>query len=435
VVSVTPPAKVCELAVTLDAADALPAYAYDLAALDAHAAAIRAALPAQVELYYAVKANPDAAVLRTVARHANGFEVSSGGELAHAAQAVPGSPLAFGGPGKTGAELAQAIAAGTGRFHVESPHELRLLGAAAAAAGRPADVLLRVNPAPAPGVPSALSSAAASAGSAAAASAGGAAAASASSSSGAPPAPAHSAAALVMGGRPSPFGMDPDLLGQCGPVLTELGGLVRLRGLHAHTASGLDADDLVAAAARLLTFGRDWCGRHGVPAPEFNLGGGMAVDYRRPDSVFDWERYGRGLAALTRPGETLRIEPGRAVTAYCGWYLTRVLDVKHSHGEAFAVIAGGTHHLRTPVAKGHDQPFAVIPVSRWLPGWTRPGTGAGSVTVCGQLCTPKDALAAQVPVKGVHAGDLIAFGLAGAYAWNISHQSFLMHPPPAFHYF
>ncbi|HXL87852.1 MAG TPA: alanine racemase [Streptosporangiaceae bacterium] len=393
-VSVTPPAKVGELAVKLDVVDALPAYAYDLAALDAHAAAIRAALPAGVELYYAVKANPDAAVLRTVARHADGLEVSSGGELAHAAQAVPGSPLAFGGPGKTGAELARAIAAGTGRFHVESPHELRLLGAAAAAAGRPADVLLRVNPAPAPATRT----------------------------------------ALVMGGRASPFGMDPGLLGQCVPVLAELGGLVRPRGLHAHSASGLDADDLVAAAARLLAFGRDWCGRHDVPAPEFNLGGGMAVDYRRPDSVFDWERYGRGLAALIGPGETLRIEPGRAVTAYCGWYLTRVLDVKHSHGEAFAIIAGGTHHLRTPTAKGHDQPFAVIPVSRWLPDWSRPGTGAGPVTICGQLCTPKDVLAGRVPVGGVRAGDLIAFGLAGAYAWNISHQSFLMHPPPAFHY-
>jgi diaminopimelate decarboxylase len=417
-VSVTPPAKVGELAVKLDAADALPAYAYDLAALDAHAAAIRAALPAGVELYYAVKANPDAAVLRTVARHADGLEVSSGGELAHAAQAVPGSPLAFGGPGKTGAELARAIAAGTGRFHVESPHELRLLGAAAAAAGRPADVLLRVNPAPAPAGDAPLSSA----GDAAPSPAGHAA-----------PSPA-TPTALVMGGRASPFGMDPGLLGQCVPVLAELGGLVRPRGLHAHSASGLDADDLVAAAARLLAFGRDWCGRHGVPAPEFNLGGGMAVDYRRPDSVFDWERYGRGLAALIGPGETLRIEPGRAVTAYCGWYLTRVLDVKHSHGEAFAIIAGGTHHLRTPTAKGHDQPFAVIPVSRWLPDWSRPGTGAGPVTICGQLCTPKDVLASRVPVGGVRAGDLIAFGLAGAYAWNISHQSFLMHPPPAFHY-
>jgi len=59
--------------------DALPAYVYDLGALDAHAAAIRAALPRPVEFYYAVKANPDARALRVLARHTDGFEVSSGG--------------------------------------------------------------------------------------------------------------------------------------------------------------------------------------------------------------------------------------------------------------------------------------------------------------------------------------------------------------------
>jgi len=114
-------------------------------------------------------------------------------------------------------------------------------------------------------------------------------------------------------------------------------------------------------AREVLEFGRRWCARHGVPAPEFTLGGGMAVDYDRPEERFDWAGYGQGLATLSLPGERLRIEPGRAVTAYCGWYLTRVLDVKTSHGRAFAVVAGGTHHLRTPAAKGHSQPCAVIP--------------------------------------------------------------------------
>jgi diaminopimelate decarboxylase len=390
----TLPPRVGELALRLDAEDALPAYVYDLGALDAHVAAIRAALPRSVEFYYAAKANPDAAVLRTVARHADGLEVSSGGELAHTAASVPGAVLAFGGPGKTGGEIAAAVDAGTHRFHVESPHELNTLAAAARAAGRTADVLLRVNPAS-----------------------------------------GHRDAALVMGGRPSPFGMDLALLAECADVLAGMDGQpVRLRGLHAHLASGLDAADLLAAAAELLDFGRGWCAGRGVLAPEFNLGGGMAVDYRQPLVMFDWAGYGRGLAALTGPGETLRIEPGRAVTAYCGWYLSRVLDVKCSHGEQFAVIAGGTHHLRTPAAKGHSQPFAVIDVPLWRPSWPRPGTGPGEVSLTGQLCTPKDILARRVPVRRLRAGDLVAFGLAGAYAWNISHHSFLMHPPPSFHY-
>lgn len=108
--------------------------------------------------------------------------------------------------------------------------------------------------------------------------------------------------------------------------------------------------------------------------------------------------------------------------------------MKRSHGEAFAAVAGGTHHLRTPAAKGHDQPCAVISVPDWTAPWPRPGVSGQAMTITGQLCTPKDVLARRVTVKRLRAGDVVAFGMAGAYAWNISHHDFLMHPPPAFHY-
>ena len=404
------PAAVRGLAERLGRDDAaLPAYVYDLDGLAAHAAGIRAALADQVELCYAVKANPDPVVLQAVARHADGLEVSSAGELRHAAAAVPGALLSFGGPGKTAAELAAAIRAGTFRFHVESIHELRLLGAAALAAGRHVDILLRVNlPAPA-----------------------------AAHGAGPPGVPAGTGQSLVMGGQPAPFGMDPNVLDRCAAWLSAGGRearKLRLRGMHAHLASGLAAPALLRSALRVLEFARPWCAAHGVPNPEFNLGGGMAVDYRHPDDRFGWTSFGRGLASAVRPGETLRVEPGRAVTAYCGWYVTRVLDVKRSHGKAFAVVAGGTHHLRTPAAKGHDQPFAVLPVAQWPHGWPRPAATGEPVTIVGQLCTPKDVMARDVPLPRLRAGDLVAFGLAGAYAWNISHHGFLMHPPPGFHY-
>jgi len=385
----------------------LPAYVYDLDALGAHLAAIRAAVGDRVEVCYAIKANPDPALLRVITRYADGLEVSSAGELAHATAVAPGARLSFGGPGKTSGELAAALSAGTFRFHVESPHELRLLGAAALAAGRVADILLRVN---LPGRPEAAS--AASAGSA-------------------------SPASLVMGGLPSPFGMGEDLLDQCAQWLAEgspPARRLRLRGIHAHLASGLSAPALLDSALHVLEFGRSWCAAHDVRAPEFNLGGGMSVDYRDPGTRFDWGLLGRGLTAAARPGETLRIEPGRSVTAYCGWYITPVLDVKRSQGQAFAIVAGGTHHLRTPVAKGHDQPFVVLPVPAWPHDWPRPAAEAEPVTIVGQLCTPKDVLARQVTVGQLRSADLLAFGLAGAYAWNISHHDFLMHPEPSFHY-
>jgi diaminopimelate decarboxylase len=387
------PDPVRKLALRLAASDELPGYVYDLSALDEHAARIRAALPAGVEFYYAAKANPDPRILHTVARHADGIEVSSGGELHHVTSAVPGKPLAFSGPGKTESELRAAVGAGA-LVHVESVNELRLLAAIAGPGG--ADILLRANlDVPIPGE-----------------------------------------AALTMGGSANPFGMNARDLDRCTRLLPGTG--LRLRGLHAHLASGLGPTAALAAADGVLRFARGWCARAGVAHPVITLGGGMAVDYRRPGDLFGWEEYGRGLAERTRsgetlPGETLRIEPGRSVSVYCGWYVTRVLDVKQGDGPAFAVVAGGTHHLRTPAAKGHDQPFAVLPDETWPHPWPRDETSE-PVTVTGQLCTPKDALARGVRAGRVRTGDIIVFGLAGAYAWNISHTSFLMHPQPGFHY-
>jgi len=215
--------------------DGLPAYVYDLTALDAHAQEIRAALPRHVELYYAAKANPAPQILRALAPHITGYEVASGGELAHVREAVPERPLAFGGPGKTETELQRALELGVERFHVESEHELRCL---AQLADHPVDVLLRVN---LPLTDEALGG-----------------------------------AALAMGGRPSPFGLDPDRVEHCLPLFTPHGPL-RLRGIHAHLASGLDAPAQTAVAARIAAWTRELSERHGLDLTEVNVGGGMGA--------------------------------------------------------------------------------------------------------------------------------------------------------------
>ncbi|MFE6780480.1 type III PLP-dependent enzyme [Streptomyces sp. NPDC057702] len=420
--------------------DDLPAYVYDLDGLDAHAETVRAALPPAVELYYAAKANPAAEILRAVATHVTGYEVASGGELAHVGSAVPGAPLAFGGPGKTEAELRRALDLGVQRFHVESEHELRMLiGLVAArpdADARPVGVLLRVN------LPAESGNGQHTAGQ------GG----PPRESDGehvptqrvAPEAGAGPRPALAMGGLPSPFGLDPDQIRRLLPAFAEEGAAtragLRLRGIHAHLASGLDARAQLVTAGRIVRWARALATEAGpwfaAQLTEVNVGGGMAVDYVRPGERFDWVAYGAGLGELAAryPEFTLRVEPGRALAAYCGWYVTEVLDVKHSQGEAFAVLRGGTHHLRTPATKGHDQPFAVLPVDGWPRSWPRPTASGEPVTLTGQLCTPKDVLATRVATERLRAGDRVVFALAGAYAWNISHHDFLMHPRPVFHY-
>ncbi|MGW2564201.1 type III PLP-dependent enzyme [Streptomyces sp. NPDC001514] len=396
--ALTPPVRARALSL---ASGELPAYLYDLGALREHAASVRSALPERVELYYAAKANPEPEILTALAPYVDGFEVSSGGELAHVAKAVPGRPLAFGGPGKTPAETTAALEAGVERFHVESVQELHMLAdlASRVVPGSRVAVLLRFNLPLADG--------------------------------------ALKASALSMGGRPTPFGLDPSEADAMIRLLTDGSRPhLELRGVHAHLASGLDAPAQISVAESVVTWAVRLADRHGLVLREVNVGGGMTVDYAEPGARFDWAAYGAGLARLAaaHPGLLLRIEPGRALTAYCGWYATEVLDVKRSLGEEFAVVRGGTHHLRTPVTKGHDQPCVLLPVDAWPHPWPRAASREDLITLTGQLCTPKDVLARRVPGQGVRAGDRVVFALAGAYAWNISHHDFLMHPRPGFHF-
>ncbi|MFG2006667.1 type III PLP-dependent enzyme [Spirillospora sp. NPDC048911] len=369
-------------AVALIEDEGLPAFVYDLRALRSHAAAIREALtvPGAPELYYAAKANAEAPILRALEPYVDGVEVASGGELQHVRRVLPDARLAFGGPGKTDPELASILRLGVDRVHVESPYELTRLATLARETGREADVLLRVNLAG-----------------------------------------RRDGVALAMSG---PFGMDPEAIESCREILAAA-PWVRLKGFHAHLASGLEAPEMLQQSEEILTWARD---HHDLAAPEINLGGGMAVDYSDPGRLFDWEAYAKGITGLALPGETLRIEPGRAMSVYCGWYVTDVLDVKRAHGEWYAILRGGTMHMRTPVTKQHDHPFVVLPQGGPGPATDEP------VTLVGQLCTPKDVFARSAAAGNIAVGDVVAFAMAGAYAWNISHHDFLMHPKPGFHY-
>ncbi len=371
---------------SLAAEGRLPAFIYDLEALQLHAAAVRESLaPGAPEIFYAAKANPDAPILRSIAPYVDGIEVASGGELEHVRAALPDARIAFGGPGKTDQELQLAVHLGVERIHVESPYELTRLAQLTQAAGQSVNILLRLNLAG-----------------------------------------ERSGAALAMTG---PFGMDPTLIEECRGILAAA-PWVRLRGIHAHLASGLDTAAMVQQSSEILAWARPWLAEAGVTEPEFNIGGGMAVDYTDPARLFDWSTYGKAIAELAAPGEVLRIEPGRAISAYCGWYVTQVLDVKRSHGEWFAVLRGGTMQLRTPVTKQHSQPLVVLPFA----GEGGPAVENEAVTFVGQLCTPKDVFARHVLVDRLAVGDVVAFAMAGAYGWNISHHDFLMHPKPAFVY-
>ncbi|UTW10823.1 type III PLP-dependent enzyme [Marinobacterium rhizophilum] len=375
-----------------DSADPVCAYIYDLPALRRHVQSLVASLPANCELFYAVKANAERPVLDVLEQHLHGFEVASGGEIDWVRQQFPEVPLIFGGPGKLDSELTLALAQRVELVHVESLAELRRLAALLQAQGGTQAILLRMNLA-LPSLPQTT---------------------------------------LTMGGKPTPFGIDPVELPACIDFIRAHPQL-QLRGFHFHLVSHQqDAGAHLALLADYFRQVRHWREQFGLKIDHINVGGGIGINYRAPESQFDWEQFSAGLHRLIAREQMasfrIRFECGRYLTAPCGYYLMEVLELKRNHGSWFAICRGGTHHFRTPAAQGHDHPF------RRLPGGSGERLRGQKVTVVGQLCTPKDVLASQVEVAELAVGDLLLFSLAGAYAWNISHQQFLRHPAPLMHY-
>lgn len=368
------------------------AYLYDLAHLRRRIDTLRRALPQRCKLFYAVKANNDAPILQTLLGRVDGFEVASLGEIEQVRAIDGGVPIMFGGPGKTDAELEGALEQRVMLIHVESEHQLRRLDWIACRRGQVADILLRVNPAHVP-----------------------------------------PRATLRMGGHATQFGIEEAQIPAAIELARSLPG-VRLRGLHFHALSNnLDADTHLALLEHYFDLSEEWRRRFDLAVDWLNVGGGIGVNYADPATPFDWDGFCAGLAALIetrRAGFQVVFECGRFIAADCGYYLADVIDVKTNHGKHFAVLRGGSHHFRLPVSWGHDHPFVVLAREDWPYPFSRPAVHDAEVTLCGELCTPKDVLARDVRVDRLRAGDCVAFLLAGAYGWHISHHDFLSHPHP-----
>lgn len=365
------------------------AYVYDRSVLRDRAARLRAALPRGARLLYAVKANGHPQVVAALAAAADGLEVASAGELALARRAGA-RRVVVGGPAKTDALLRAAVSAGA-VVHVESALELRRLSLVAVAAGVTARVAVRVNRA-GPG-----------------------------------PDGTHR-----MAGEPTPFGVDEAELPRVLALAAGLPG-VRVIGFHLHAVSNnLDAGRHAAFVDAAVRWSVAAARRHRLRLRYVNVGGGFGVDYTG-GRCFDLAALRAGLsgvAGLLPAGARLVFEPGRWLAAGAGWYAAEVLDLKWTHGRWFAVLRGGTHHFRLPAAWGYSHPFTVLPVERWPYPFARPEVRDVAVDAVGELCTPRDVLARGQPVARLRVGDVLVFGNAGAYGWDISHHEFLRHPRP-----
>jgi diaminopimelate decarboxylase len=366
--------------------DATPQFIYDLGQVRDKISNLRSVLPDEISIHYAMKANPFAPLLSAMVPLVDGVDVASGGELALALKAGA-THISFAGPGKTDAELEQAIRAGV-TLNLESETEAERAMAIAARLGVTPKLAVRVNPSF-----------------------------------------ALKGSGMKMGGLASPFGVDAERV----PALIRrlIDANADWQGLHIFSGSqNLDAEAIAETQAATVALAAEIAEVVGVTPPLVNLGGGFGIPYFAGDKPLDIALIGArlGETLANRPavlrGSRFAIELGRYLVGEAGIYLTRVIDRKESRGETFLVVDGGLHHqlaasgnFGTVVRRNY--PVAVIG------GQRAPET----VSVVGCLCTPLDLLANQVELPRAEVGDVIAIFMAGAYGATASPASFLGHAP------
>ena len=345
-----------------------PCYVYSTATLSRHArvfADALAVLPRR-HIAFAVKSNPNLAVLKLLAREGYGADVVSAGEMerALAAGMAPHS-IVFSGVGKTAAELTRAVAADIGQFNLESEEEGVELAAIAAAQGKRARAALRVNPDVDAGTHGKIST----------------------------------------GKAENKFGVAYDLADGIYARLSALPGL-EMRGLAVHIGSQLASLDPLEAAFTKMGELMRAIRAQGLAVTHMDLGGGIGVPYKPGDVFPSPEDYATMVARVTADWDvTLMFEPGRVIAGNSGVLITEVVRVKPGVSNPFVIVDAAMNDLARPALYDawHDF-WAVVPNGQRM-----------TANIVGPICESSDTFAMAREIDEVKAGDIAVFRTAGAY--------------------
>ena len=374
----------------VEQAGGTPLFVYSAAMIRATHARLRAALPAEVAIHYAVKANPFIPVITLFSGFIDGFDIASGGELAKVIEAgVAPALVSFAGPGKRDAELEAAIAAGV-TLNLESEGEADRALAIADRLGRTPRLAIRVNPDF-----------------------------------------DLKGSGMKMGGGAKPFGVDAERVPALARKIIAAGA--EWRGFHIFAGSqALDAEAIADTQAQTLQLAARLAEASGAALPHCNLGGGIGLPYFPGDKPVDVELVGQRLGEqlANRPAvltdTRFCIELGRYLVGESGVYLTRIVDRKESHGKIFLVCDGGLHHQLA--ASGN---FGTV-VRRNYPVAIATRFAAEveeEASLVGCLCTPLDRLADDAGFPRADVGDIAAVFCAGAYGASACPANFLGQGP------
>jgi diaminopimelate decarboxylase len=347
-----------------------PFYCYSTATLERHFKVFSGALPKGSLVAFAVKANDNLAVLKTLGRLGAGADVVSGGELAKAlAAGIPAGKIVFSGVGKTPAEMRAGLEAGIYQFNVESEPELAALDAVAASLGKRAPITIRINP----------------------------------------DVDARTHAKINTGTAETKFGIPFRHAREAYAHAATLKN-IEIVGVDVHIGSQItELEPFETAFTRIgeliATLRAD-----GHAITRLDLGGGLGVPYQHDNNPPpDPAAYGAMVTRVTRGfGCTLSFEPGRLIAANAGILVARVIYVKRGDAKTFLIIDAGMNDLIRPAM--YDAWHDIVPVREPAVGSPRP-----RYDVVGPVCETSDLFASDRALPELKSDDLVAILSAGAY--------------------
>ncbi|MEJ7776670.1 MAG: diaminopimelate decarboxylase [Sphingomicrobium sp.] len=347
-----------------------PVYVYSTATMQRHAHVLKTALGSLEDplVAFAVKANPNAAVLATLAAEGLGADVVSGGEYRRArAAGIAADKIVFSGVGKTADEMSLALEGGLFQFNVESLPEAEMLSQVAVSMGREAPVSFRINPDVAAG----------------------------------------SHAKISTGAAQDKFGIDAADVMSAFAIARELPG-VRPQGVAVHIGSQLTSLDPLESAFKRLGALIAELREAGHQISVADLGGGLGVPYDPaaplPPSPADYGALVDRVAGGW--GVRLVFEPGRLIVGNAGVLLTRVIRLKKGRTRPFVVVDAAMNDLMRPTL--YDAWHGIEAVA--------PRDDTMVADVVGPVCETGDTFARARVVERVGPGELMVIRTAGAYA-------------------
>jgi diaminopimelate decarboxylase len=327
-------------------------------------------------VHYAVKANANPKILRTIRQAGLGADCVSGGEIEASLKAgFPASKIVFAGVGKSDWEILLGLDNDIFCFNVESIPELEVINELASQRGKTARVAFRLNP----------------------------------------NVGAHTHANITTGLAENKFGID---MNDMMSVMEEAQGMqhIKVVGLHFHIGSQiLDMGDFEALCNRVNELQTE-LEKHRILVEHINVGGGLGIDYQHPNRVPipDFKAYFDTYAKKLklRPGQTLHFELGRAVVAQCGSLITKTLYIKKGATKQFCIVDAGFTDLIRPALYQAYHKIENISSEDAMQAYD----------VVGPICESTDVFAKHIDLNECRRGDILAIRSAGAYGEIMASQ-------------